>query len=315
MKIKRIAILFGILITLFLGSYATTLWNPALSTELVRKGTVIRSIESFGTISDTADIALSFDTTRVVQSISVKKGQAVKKGEVLVTIKNSAEQSAYKKAQVAYTKAQDTYKKISTTEKKSDDYAQALDDALAELVTTQAMLDIAQTALERTAIKAPVDGTVVAIPARKGYRMQAFESAVVVQATGKYISIETTTKNNRQILVGQNSFFVSEKGTYKGTVRSVAVSGESAKVVVAVEDGAAVGIEGMLRIVTNSVNNALYISTEAIRIDNGASTVDVIRDFRRSTIRPRIITTGLRGDAKTEVLEGLGEGERIVWSE
>lgn len=85
---------------------------PAGTVEVVKRASLARTVLSSGTVISKTDLALSFQATQIVQSITVEVGQKVKRGQVLAMLSNASEQAALKSARGSLLAAQARYKKI-----------------------------------------------------------------------------------------------------------------------------------------------------------------------------------------------------------
>lgn len=103
-------------------------------TELVKRTSLARTVLASGTVISKTDLALSFQTTQIVQSITVSVGDTVKKGQILATLSNASEQAAVKSARGGLLAAQARYKKIL-------EGASSEDVALAEVALKNAQND------------------------------------------------------------------------------------------------------------------------------------------------------------------------------
>lgn len=139
---------------------------------LISPTSVEVSAEFKGRVSAVTEAEVRPQVTGIIQSINVKDGQQVKKGQVLYKIDPSKYQAAYNqasaslesvKADIAAAKLKaDRYKLLSSQKAIS---AQEADDAMsnykklvADLAEKKAALDLAKIELEYTNIKAPIDG-------------------------------------------------------------------------------------------------------------------------------------------------------------
>ncbi len=105
------AIIAGVVVVLFIflrfgGSDSNT------AIETVKRGDVVRTVSASGTVVSSTDLALSFEQSKVVDSVRVKVGSTVKKGDILATLKSGTERASYTSARGSYLAAQARYKKV-----------------------------------------------------------------------------------------------------------------------------------------------------------------------------------------------------------
>jgi HlyD family secretion protein len=72
--------------------------------ETVKRQTLDRTVLASGKVVSSTDLSLSFEQSKVVQSISVKVGDKVKKGQTLATLSNGTERAALLAAKAKYNK-------------------------------------------------------------------------------------------------------------------------------------------------------------------------------------------------------------------
>ena len=80
--------------------------------ETVKRSDVVRTVNASGTVVSSTDLALSFEGSKVVDSVKVKVGDEVKKGQILATMKSGTERASYTSARGSYLSAQARYKKV-----------------------------------------------------------------------------------------------------------------------------------------------------------------------------------------------------------
>ncbi|HEY0979785.1 MAG TPA: efflux RND transporter periplasmic adaptor subunit [Candidatus Paceibacterota bacterium] len=101
------AVVVLVLILLRLGSS-----NENTAIEIVKRADVVRTVSASGTVVSSTDLALSFEQSKVVDSVRVKVGDTVKKGDILATLKSGTERASYTSARGSYLAAQARYKKV-----------------------------------------------------------------------------------------------------------------------------------------------------------------------------------------------------------
>lgn len=82
------------------------------SIEVVKRLDVTRTVNASGTVVSSTDLALSFESSKVVDSVKVRVGDEVKKGQILATMKSGTERASYTSARGSYLAAQARYKKV-----------------------------------------------------------------------------------------------------------------------------------------------------------------------------------------------------------
>ncbi len=153
-------------------SPTTTGATPATK-EPSKPGDAVLTVSGYVIPRERIEISPKFQGT--VKSIGIKKGDTVKKGEVLVQLEDDEYRARLLQAQGQLGQAEANLKNAEVNLKRQQDLAssnvdsaQALDDALrardagaAEVTAAKGSVDLAQTYLDWCTIRAPIDGTVL----------------------------------------------------------------------------------------------------------------------------------------------------------
>lgn len=107
-KIPLILIVVIVAFILIKGKGSTT----GTTIETVKRQTLTQSVAASGTVVSSTDLALGFEQSKVVRSISVSVGQKVTKGTVLATLSNSSERASVASAKGVLLSAQARYSKV-----------------------------------------------------------------------------------------------------------------------------------------------------------------------------------------------------------
>jgi multidrug efflux system membrane fusion protein len=107
-----------------------------------------------------SSVTAAAETTGVVASVAVSKGQTVKAGDLLCTLDQGTRQAALEQAQAGLAQAQQAYDTNAALVKKGVTASNTTAAAEASLKAAQAAVDQAQAELDRTEIHAKSDGVV-----------------------------------------------------------------------------------------------------------------------------------------------------------
>jgi HlyD family secretion protein len=146
---------------------------PAAASAPVKPGDAVLTVSGYIIPRERIEISPKFQAT--VQRINVKKGDAVKKGEVLVQLEDDEYRARVMQAEGQLALAEANLKNAEANLKRQIELAQrdvdsarALDDAqrardaaAAELKAAKGSLALAQTYLDWCTIRAPIDGTIL----------------------------------------------------------------------------------------------------------------------------------------------------------
>lgn len=219
--------------------------------------------------------------------------------------------------------SEDQYKQSEATANAQQAACSAARDAIK---VAQSQLRLAETNLKRTAIKAPFAGVIAELNAETGEILSP--GAVVIDLIDPnclYVSAPIDEIDAPNIKTGMPAFVTLDalpKQRFDGRVRRVAPyvldvekQARTVEVEVQISDADALkklspGYSADVEIILNTRNNVLWIPTNAIMA--GSKVLAFQNNDGRLTERK--IKTGLGNWQRTEVLEGLQAGDRIVTS-
>ena len=312
----------------------------------VSRGTVVSSVSASGSVASANSRDLAFGTSGTVETIKVKVGDKVKKGEVLATLDDASAQDDLRSARAALSAAEagDT-----STPSGYSGYVQA-----------KASYDSARRSLDGTELKAPFGGTIVAVNGSVGGSSSGSSASssssgsgssgssgsgggtgaeggsssssaggsssgsgfITIADTGRLqVEGEFTETDVAKVKKGQQASvtFDAMQGTRaSGEVTGIDQTSTTTDnvvqygVTVTLTDppsGLRIGATATVQVTTASARNVLYVPTAAVRTAGGQSTVTVLSDGEQVA---RQVRTGVQGDQGTEIKSGLGEGDQVV---
>ena len=121
-----------------------------------------------GAIEPTHETPLSMETAGRVTVISVKNGQRVRKGQVLLTINNTQALNALQGAKAALQHAQDGYDRVSKVHAKGVVSDQKMVEVESQLAQAKSLYSAAKQRVEECTLTAPCDGVVNGLTVEKG---------------------------------------------------------------------------------------------------------------------------------------------------
>ncbi|GAA4620646.1 hypothetical protein GCM10023196_005460 [Actinoallomurus vinaceus] len=194
----------------------------------------------------------------------------------------------------------------------------------ARVIQAKNTLTQAERTLAGTVIKAPIDGTVLAVNGQAGDT--ASSSTFITIGDLNELQLKATFSQNdvAHIRIGQEAkitLSTDSTKTYGGSVTHIDANATTSDrlvkygVMIAFDDVPSkvlIGQSGTVSVTTASAADVLYVPSSAVRTGaNGTSTVRVRQGDRTVT---RTVTVGVRGDTYVEVKSGLSKGERVVTS-
>lgn len=207
--IIAVCIAAAALLAIFLPGYLSSLSQPVAPTPtaVVERRDLTSTVSVSGSTQPVSSVVVTPEVDGIIQDLRVSEGDTVHKGDVLFTLKNDSldravteastqvdsAQRQQKSAQSAYDRAYDAYKKAlkawnsaPTAEAQAamvdpdtlypdvESASDALETAKAGVQTAQQALDDAQSTASKRTVRAPMDGSVIAVGAKNG---AAFGSA------------------------------------------------------------------------------------------------------------------------------------------
>ncbi|WP_338824273.1 Macrolide export protein MacA [Moorella humiferrea] len=193
----------------------------------------------------------------------------------------------------------------------------SMEAARARIAAAEAGVRQAQTALDNTYVKAPVDGEVAARLVEPGALAQG--PLVTLVTTGSLqVEIGVTEEDVNYLKPGGevNVEIPAVDGKLQGRVASVGPAAEEAsrvfKVKIDLPDppaGVKPGMTATVTYTTRRVDNALLVPKNAV-VKRG--TQDVVYTVVNGKAVGRPVTTGVAGDEKVEIVKGLAAGDSII---
>lgn len=365
MKKSVIMFLVIVLIGAGLGWYyqqSTTPPPMQYASEIATLGSIETQVLATGTVQAMDMVEVGSQVTGQVNFLGVALGQAVKKGELIAKIDNTAQQNALKEEELNFQSlvTQHNIKKVSLAhlQDEYDNQKQAYEGKvlahqelvktanqlalakqelkLSELSLAQAKLKIATAKdnLDYTNIKAPIDGTVVAVVTKQGQTINASSSSPTIvkiaQMDTVQIKVKFSESDMPKLKVGMNAYFspagkpddkrqatldslelspISESGAvyYAGTLTVPNPNHELL-----------IGMSANVVIITDKADETLLIPSTALGepLQTGEYQVQVLpkSDNTNMPVTPitKTVKIGLKNATHAQVLSGLSVGDEVV---
>ena len=294
----------------------------------VERGDVVSMVSATGTISPVNMVDVSSKISGLIQEMKTKENDQVTAGQVLLVLDDTHLQALVAQAQARLSNAASIYDRTQRLATMGAVATQALDTSRSDYNVAQAAYDDAISQLNETVIRAPITGQVIGKPVPAGQSVSANASSPMVILTVADMSImqiETQVDESDigKIKVGQKVTFTVDAyptKTFTGLVSNVS---QKATVVsnvvyykVLVDVDAAENLLKPTMTARVSINiaeskNALFVPIAAVKATNGQQYVMVLQNGKTQST---LVTTGITGDNKIEILSGLTEGDQVVAS-
>lgn len=116
------------------------------------------TIEALGTAKANESIALTAQTTDIVQSVEFDDGDIVKRGQLLLTLNDNEEKARLNDLDINLQEAKRQLNRITNLAKESAASEQLLDEQQAKVKSFKAQMDVVTAQLNELEIRAPFDG-------------------------------------------------------------------------------------------------------------------------------------------------------------
>lgn len=363
---KRVTLAAGaVLLAAALGWWQLSTTEPAAMPLLARAttGTVTQTVLASGMLEAQELVSVGARVSGQIETLAVRLGQTVRSGDLIAQIDNQDQsntvlqaeatlaqisaQIAAKQATLALaeqglnrqqklgTQNYATQEAVETAAANVQVYRAELAALAAQKSSAEVTLATARTALARTRITAPIDGTIVAVVVKQGQTVNAAQSAPTIvkiaDLSTMLVKVEISEADVMSVEPGQSASFTTlgAPGTaFQATVSEI----EPAPTAIAASDtissDSAVYFNGMLAVANPEGQLRIGMSAEvsielaraegvttvpaaAVKTDAEGRYVEVFDPATRSTSR-RAVEVGLSDKVTTQIRTGLTPGDSVV---
>jgi len=321
-----------------------------VETTSARKGTIQKTISLTGDVSPENEVTVFSEVTGTLKKIYVEEGDRVRKGELLIKIDDKnirlqlqASQEALHQTEVNlanteknYVRMKNLFKEDVITPYEMDQIQARKDVALAQVKQLKAQANLAKERLSRCKIYSPINGIVAKRFLDAGELITASSmmknAPLLLIQNLKTVKIKVSAgerelgkiKKGQEVRIKVDAYpdrifagKVSEIGSFvEPTSRTVEIEIKVKNTDYFLKSGMFVRVE----IITQEKKNSLLIPNETIFGGSSRvySAVEQARPLQKIFIVKnnkayiREVKTGLKDAEKTEILEGLQEGDLVV---
>lgn len=297
----------------------------------VRQVRLPRFESAVGTIRAVHETSIGSKLLARVTEVSLKAGQKVRSGDVLLRLDDTDLRAKLQQAKAAVASVEAVRAQAITNERRYADLsktktisrqqyeeaATALQTAEAELRRAQEALNEVQATLDWATVRSPIDGTVIDKKVDVGDMVSPGQILLTLFDPKRMQLVASVRESlSRQLQVGQGIgvWVESLSKQCSGTVSEIVPEAQSAsrtfqvKVTGPCPTGIYTGMFGRLLIPLQE-EQVLVIPRQAVRRVGQLELVEVVDAGRAAR---RAIRTGRKLDDDVEVLSGLREGEEVV---
>ncbi len=280
-----------------------------------------RATTTFGSIEAVQTAELRPEATGAVSKVNFEDGQTVKKGALLVKLRDDGARAQLADAEARVALAEAQHGRVSTLFDKQNTSRMELDQATAQRDLARAAVDLAKDSVRRTEVRAPFDGTLgrreISVGASVGpttpvTRIEDLAIVTVDLALPERLLATVTVGSPVRVRVDA---YPDEQ--FPGEVRYVAPRVDQAtrtfEVRASVDNGDGrlrPGLSAEVEVVTSAQSEAVLVPTQAVSSTDQGATVFIVDADGKAQIRP--VKAGARMDDRIEILEGLAAGDRVI---
>ncbi|MCM8794945.1 MAG: efflux RND transporter periplasmic adaptor subunit [Candidatus Omnitrophica bacterium] len=294
-------------------------------------------LPTVGTVRGDAEVELKFELNGIIKSVDFKEGDIVKKGQVLAALDetDASARVAYAESKLRAAEAQlalaEKREEINQTlfdigaiiRSKLEEAQLEVKQAEAQVDTARDELEIAKVELEKTVMKAPMDG----VMGTREVEVGTFVSPQVIVGTimdirSVNVELGVIERDIERIKLGQRVKINVDSlpnESFQGNVNNLAplIEGKSrtltAKVAVPNPKGKLLpGMFARADIAVYEKPNALVIPTSSLKDSDGDGRFDTVFTVENEAAKMKPIVLGYLTTDYAEIREGIQEGEEVI---
>ncbi len=294
---------------------------PVVEVVTVEPETVRDVISLVGQLESESSVEVRPELDGIIESIDFIEGETVKKGDVLIRLRDKEQAAHVREARARAKLAEEMFRRIEALQLKEVSARAEYDKASAELEVARAEVQLREVELNKTKVRAPFDGVVGARRVSPGERVRRSTILVRIDAVDRLqlvfavpeigvpfvrtgMPVTITVKPFPEIRFAGEVFFVSptlDAATRRLTLKAWVPNPERKL---------QPGLFAQLEVQLAERENALVVPDSAILVDQTGSFVWRIDGDGKAARAP--IEIGLRKAARVEITSGLEPGDRIV---
>jgi membrane fusion protein (multidrug efflux system) len=293
--------------------------TPRVEGFIVRPADVEQTIQVAGTLRPFEETVLMPETAGRVVAINIQEGQFVKKGTQLVKLFDGDLQAALKKAVTQLSIADQTQKRQNELLKINGISQSDYDQALLQVNSISADIEILKVQIQKTELLAPFDGVIGLRNISLGAQVTPQTPLATIRMLDRLkLDFSVPEKYGNQIKPGMNVSFSIQGSDARyaaavlATEQEIESSTRNLKIratVTAKETSLIPGAFATVDLRLGENKNALMIPTQAIIPRERDKQVIVAKNGKARFIT---VKTGIRQNEAIEVVSGLSAGDTVV---
>jgi membrane fusion protein, multidrug efflux system len=294
---------------------------PVVEVVTITPETVRDTVTLVGQLDSEHSVELRPEIDGVVESIDFVEGQSVKRGDVLVSLRDAEQRARAREARARAKLAGELFARIQQLSAKEVSAKVEFDKASAELEVARAEAELRDVELAKTKVLAPFDGVVGVRLVSPGERVRRSTKLVRIDALDRLqlvfavpeigvpfvrrgMPVTITVKPFPELRFAGEVFFVSP--TLDATTRRLTLKAWVPNPDRKLQPGLFANLEVQLA----ERPNAIVVPDAALLVDQGGSFVWRIGEDGKARRVP--VEVGLRKASRVELTGALSAGDRIV---
>ena len=266
-------------------------------------------IQISGSLLPDEEVDLSFETSGKIIEINFEEGSFVKKGQLLAKVNDRPLQAQLQRLVSQLKLAEDRVFRQNALLERDAVSKEAYEQVKTELATLNADIDLIESNIAQTELRAPFDGVIglrqvsvgtYASPSKVEFAVPERYANDVKIGAGLDFTLEGKLNAFHATVYARESKI--DPTTHTLTIRALYPNANSAVLP---------GRYASIKLNKDEIQNALAVPSEAIVPEMGK---DKIFLYKSGKAQPTEITTGIRTEAEVQVLQGLNVGDTIITS-
>lgn len=293
--------------------------TPVVEGFVVKPSVVVQTISISGTLKPFEETVLMPEVTGRVIAINLPEGKLVKQGTLLVKLYDDDLRAGLKKSQTQLEIAEQTQKRQSELIKINGISQSDYDQAVLQVNSINADIDILKTQIRKTEVRAPFDGVIGLRSVSVGAEVTPGTPLATIRTISRLkLDFSVPEKYSGAVKAGMKvKFSVQGDDTmYDATVMAteegidVATRNLKARAVVNNKDAALKpGAFANVELELGENKNALMVPTQAVIPQERTKQVIIAKNGKAQFVT---VTTGVRQVTNVEVLDGITAGDTVV---
>lgn len=286
---------------------------------IVRPDVIEDKIFTTGTLTSNEEVELASETSGLIQSISLREGQDVKKGELLVKINDSELKAQLKRADFRLNLAEDREKRQQQLLDKGGISQEEYDATLNEVNVLRAEVSLINAQIDKTEIRAPFTGKLGLKYISDGSYINPSSKIASLQDIDPIkIDFSIPERYASQIEVGNKVTFTvqgldttlqaevyAKEPRIDSDTRTLQVRARSSN-----PDGKLLpGAFADLELTLKTIENAKMVPSISLVPELEGQKVFLLKN---GVVVPRSVITGLRNESKVQIIEGVEVGDTVL---